>query len=107
MGGKSLARKDLRAGYYWPTMQQDTKDHVKKCDKFQKHADMHLSPPHELNILSSPWPFAWWGMNILGLFVQGTYQNKFLIVAMDYFTKWIEAEALAKTTSHNILRFYK
>ena len=68
---------------------------------------MHLAPPHELNILSSSWPFAWWGMDILGSFVQGTYQNKFLIVAMDYFTKWIEAEALAKTTSHNILRFYK
>ena len=107
MGGKSLARKALRAGYYWPTMQQDAKEHVKKCDKCQKHGDMHLAPPHELSTLSSPWPFAWWGMDILGPFVQGTYQNKFLIVAVDYFTKWIEAEALAKITSHNILRFYK
>ena len=44
MGGKSLARKALRAGYYWPTMQQDAKEHVKKCDKCQKHGDMHLVP---------------------------------------------------------------
>ena len=58
MGDKSLARKALRAGYYCPTMQQDTKDHVKRCDKFQRHADMHLALPHELNILSSPWLFA-------------------------------------------------
>ena len=68
---------------------------------------MHLAPPHELNMPSSPWPFAWWGMDILGPFMQGTYQNKFLIVAVDYFTKWIEAEALAKITSHNIICFYK
>jgi hypothetical protein len=46
-------------------------------------------------------------MDILGPFTQGSYQNKYLIMAVDYFTKWIEAEALAKITSFNILRFYK
>ena len=46
-------------------------------------------------------------MDILGPFVQGTYQKKFLIVIVDYFMKWIEAEALEKITSHNILCFYK
>ncbi|GAU33418.1 hypothetical protein TSUD_21110 [Trifolium subterraneum] len=45
IGGCSLARKAPRAGYYWPTMQQDVKEHVKKCDKCQRHADMHLAPP--------------------------------------------------------------
>ncbi|GAU10211.1 hypothetical protein TSUD_423210, partial [Trifolium subterraneum] len=54
LGGRSLARKALRAGYYWPTMQQDAKEHVKKCDKCQRHGDMHLAPPHELKSLSSP-----------------------------------------------------
>ena len=88
-------------------MQQDAKEHIKKCDKFQKHSAMHLALLRELNTLSSPWLFAWWGMDILGPFVQGTYQNKFLVVAVDYFTKWIEAEALAKISSHNILSFYK
>ncbi|GAU10563.1 hypothetical protein TSUD_420920, partial [Trifolium subterraneum] len=44
LGGRSLARKALRAGYYWPTMQQDAKEHVKKCDKCQRHGDMHLAP---------------------------------------------------------------
>ena len=39
--------------------------------------------------------------------MQGTYQNKFFIVVVDYFTKWIEAETLEKITSHNILCFYK
>ncbi|CAJ2673582.1 unnamed protein product [Trifolium pratense] len=107
LGGRSLARKALRAGYYWPTMQQDAKDHVKKCDKCQRHGDMHLAPPHELKSLSSPWPFAWWGMDILGPFTKGLHQNKFLIVAVDYFTKWVEAEPLSDITSFRILRFFK
>src|ERR1051325_6798962 len=68
---------------------------------------MHIAPPHELTTLTSPWPFSWWGMDILGPFTQGSYQNKYLIMVVDYFTKWIEAEALAKIMSFNILYFYK
>ncbi|MCI67953.1 hypothetical protein A2U01_0089212, partial [Trifolium medium] len=82
LGGRSLAGKALRAGYYWPTMQEDSKEHVKKCDKCQRHADMHLDPPHELKSLSSPWPFAWWGIDILGPFTTGLAQSKYLIVGV-------------------------
>lgn len=46
-------------------------------------------------------------MNILGPLPMGAYQNKYLIVAMEYFTKWIKAEALTKITTYNTLYFYK
>ncbi|MCI62502.1 hypothetical protein A2U01_0083759, partial [Trifolium medium] len=59
-------------------MQDDSKEHVKKCDKCQRHADMHLAPTHELKSLSSPWPFTWWGMDILGPFTTGLAQSKYL-----------------------------
>ncbi|MCI54505.1 hypothetical protein A2U01_0075755, partial [Trifolium medium] len=75
IGGRSLARKALRAGFYWATMQTDAKEHVKKCDKCQKHGDMHLAPPIELKTLSSSWPFAWWGMELLGPFPTTSGQN--------------------------------
>ncbi|GAU50817.1 hypothetical protein TSUD_410870, partial [Trifolium subterraneum] len=107
IGGRSLARKALRERYYWPTMQNDTKDHVLKCDKCQRHGDMHPAPANELKTLISPWPFAWWGMDILGPFPTAVRQAKYLIVAVDYFTKWIEAEHLAKISASNILRFFK
>ena len=68
---------------------------------------MHLEPPNKLKTLSSPWPFAWWGMDLLGPFVVRTNQNKHLIVAIDYFTKWIEAEALSRIMAQNILHLYK
>ncbi|GAU45570.1 hypothetical protein TSUD_27710 [Trifolium subterraneum] len=107
IGGRSLARKALRAGYYWPTMQNDARDHVLKCDKCKRHGDMKLAPANELKTMISPWPFAWWEMDILGPFPTTARQVKYLIVAVDYFTKWIEAEPLAKISASNILRFFK
>ncbi|MCI34024.1 gag-pol precursor, partial [Trifolium medium] len=56
-------------------MQTDAKEHVKKCDKCQRHDDMHLAPPIKLKKLSSPWPFAWWGMDLLRPFPIASGQN--------------------------------
>jgi len=107
LGAKALAKKVLRAGYYWPTMLKDTKDYVNMCDKCQRHGDIHLAPPAELTSLVSPWPFAWWGLDLLGPFPKVVGQLKYLVVAIDYSTKWIEAEPLAKITAKNVLRFFK
>jgi len=68
---------------------------------------MHLAPPAELTSLVSPWPFAWWGIDLLGPFPKATGQLKYLVVAIDYSTKWIEAKPLAKITAKNVLRFFK
>ncbi|MCI72910.1 gypsy retrotransposon integrase-like protein, partial [Trifolium medium] len=62
---------------------------------------MHLAPPVELKMLSTPWPFAWWGIDLLGPFPTAVGQNRYLIVAVDYFTKWIKAEPLASITAFN------
>lgn len=101
-GGCSLARKTLRAGYYWPTFEYNAREHVHRCDSYQKHADFHLALPEELATLTILWPFCQWGMDILGPFPLAPGQLKFLIVAIDYFTKWIEAEPLATITSAKV-----
>jgi len=51
------------------------------------------------------WPFAQWGLDILGLFPLGTRQMKFLMVGIDYFTKWVEVESLAKIMQQNVKNF--
>ncbi|GJS78491.1 reverse transcriptase domain-containing protein [Tanacetum coccineum] len=48
----------------------------------------------------SPWPFYKWGIDIAGPFPEGPGKVKFLIVAMDYFTKWIEAKPVATITDN-------
>ena len=53
----------------------------------------------------APWPFAQWGLDILGSFHLGTRQMKFLVVGIDYFTKWVEAEPLANITQQNVKNF--
>ncbi|XP_019418532.1 PREDICTED: uncharacterized protein LOC109329311 [Lupinus angustifolius] len=105
LGAASLANKVLCAGYYWPTMEKDATDLTLKCTRRQLFADFHKAPPEELTTTQAPRPFCRWGMDILGPFPQATGQLKFLIVAIDYFTKWIEAEALASITSANIQKF--
>jgi len=88
-------------------MLKDVKDYVNLCDKCQRHGDMHLTPPAELTSLVSAWPFAWWGIDLLGPFPKAAGQLKYLVVAIDYSTKWIEAEPLAKIITKNVLCFFK
>ena len=68
---------------------------------------MHLTPPAELTSLTSLWPFAWWGIDLVGPFLKAAGQLKYLVVAVDYSTKWIEAKSLVKITAKNVLRFFK
>ena len=105
LGGRALAHKMTRLGFYWPEMMADAKDYVKRCDRCQKHAPVVRQPPEMLTSINSPIPFAMWGMDILGPFPMATAQRKYLIVAIDYFTKWIEAKPLAKITTKQVAQF--
>ena len=87
LGAQALTKKVLRAGFYWPTLKKEATEFVKTCSPCQKHANFHTAPPEELISITSPWPFAKWGLDFLGPFPQGSGQVKFLIVGVDYFTK--------------------
>ncbi|GKU93134.1 hypothetical protein SLEP1_g6759 [Rubroshorea leprosula] len=98
IGAESLSYKILRQGYFWPTMKMDTREYIKRCDKCQRFARIQHQPSNPLHLVTAPWPFAKWGMDILGPFLEAKGKKKYLIVAIDYFTKWVEAEAVAKIT---------
>ncbi|XP_058733283.1 uncharacterized protein LOC131604884 [Vicia villosa] len=87
--GHSMAKKMLRAGYYWLTMESDCFQFVKKCHKCQIYADKIHVPPTLLNVISSPWPFSMWGIDMNGM-IQPKASNghRFILVAIDYFTKY-------------------
>ena len=95
----------LRQGYYWPTMQEEAIQYIEKCDTCQRHASVQRQLATELTLLSSPWPFAQWGMDILGPFPLALGGHKFLFVTIDYFTKWVEAEPTAQMTEHKAKDF--
>uniref|UniRef100_A0A2N9GYK5 Reverse transcriptase domain-containing protein n=1 Tax=Fagus sylvatica TaxID=28930 RepID=A0A2N9GYK5_FAGSY len=104
-GARSLVHKLVRAGYYWPTMQKDAVSYVRACDKCQRFGNLIHSPPETLTPMTAPWPFAQWGLDIMGPLPVGRRQLKFLVVGIDYFTKWVEAEPLATITEKNIRGF--
>ncbi|XP_072071969.1 uncharacterized protein [Arachis hypogaea] len=54
LGVRSLARKVIRAGFFWPTLQKDATDFIKKCQPCQMHTNFHVAPPKELITVSSP-----------------------------------------------------
>ena len=87
---RSLIHKVIRAGYYWPTVQADAKAYVKVCDQCQRFSNIPRQPSEYLTPMMAPWPFAQWGLDILGPFLVGTRQMKFLVMGIDYFTKWVE-----------------
>ena len=98
MGAKSLVRKIMRIGYFWPTMQQDATEFVRKCDRCQRYGKVQRVPGERIKAITSPWPFAQWGIDIIGPLPQGKKQVKFLLIAIDYITKWVEAKVLATIT---------
>jgi ribonuclease HI len=69
---RALAHKLTRASYYWPSLLHDTTQYVKTCDKCQRFANIPRAPPEELTPMTSPWPFAQWGLDIMGPFPVGT-----------------------------------
>ncbi|KAL0401565.1 UNVERIFIED_CONTAM: hypothetical protein Slati_4186400 [Sesamum latifolium] len=100
-----LANKALRAGYFWPTMKQDAIRLVSKCERCQKHSSLIHQPAEPLTTMLSPCSFRQWGIDIVGLFPLAAGQRKFLLVAIDYFTKRVEAEPLARITEGEVMKF--
>ncbi|XP_060190643.1 uncharacterized protein LOC132619905 [Lycium barbarum] len=108
MNGFTLAKKILRAGYFWMTMERDNIRYVQKCHQCQVHGDFIRVPPNELNVMGSPWPFAAWGMDVIGP-IEPLVSNghRFILVDIDYFTKWVEASTYKVVTKKVVAYFFR
>ncbi|RVW21938.1 hypothetical protein CK203_101097 [Vitis vinifera] len=69
------------------------------------HAPVPHVPSETLKPISGPWPFAQWGMDIIGPLPTAPAQKKFLLVATDYFNKWVEVEAYASIKDRDVTKF--
>ena len=75
-------------------MKSNATDYVCKCDHCQRQDPILRSSAQDLRSISSLWPFAQWGIDIVGPLPTALAEKKLLLVATNYFSKWIEAEAL-------------
>ena len=67
-GSKSLVAKAFRHGFYWLTAHADAEDLVKRCDGCQNFARRAHIPAQELKMIPITWPFATWGLDMVGPF---------------------------------------
>ena len=77
----------------------------KKCDPCQRMSPILKSPVQDLVSITSPWLFAQWGINIVGLLPTAPAQKKLLLVATDYFSKWIEVDAFPSIKDKDVTQF--
>ncbi|XP_010233305.1 uncharacterized protein LOC104583208 [Brachypodium distachyon] len=107
-GSKTIAAKAFRAGFYWPTALLDTQAIVSKCEACQMFATKPHAPASELKTIPIVRPFAQWGLDMVGPLRRSRHVgHRFLLVAVDKFSKWIEAMTIASATSTTAIQFFR
>ena len=70
------------------------------------NGDLIHVPPSELHTLTSPWPFLVWGIDIIGkILPKSSNGHEYILVAIDYFTKWVEAASYVRLTAAKVAKF--
>jgi transposase InsO family protein len=80
---------------------------VKRCEACQFHAKQIHQPAQELQTISLTWPFAVWGLDILGPFPRAQGSYRYLYVAIDKFTKWVAVEPVCTMPDRSAVKFIR
>ncbi|KAI5351238.1 hypothetical protein L3X38_004129 [Prunus dulcis] len=104
-GGRSLCQKALNVGYFWPTMRHNSTEYVKRCDPCQRYKPVPNLPTEIYHPQNSPCLFMQWAIDLVGSMPTAHAKKEIMIVATDYFTKWIEAETISFTKEADVERF--
>jgi transposase InsO family protein len=93
----------LKERYYWKGMKQDIEEYVRTCDSCQRRN--RPNNKHELHSIKIKEPWYQMGIDIVGPLPRTQRGKKYIVVAMDYFTKWPEARALTEATAEKVSEF--
>ncbi|XP_020972665.1 uncharacterized protein LOC110269284 [Arachis ipaensis] len=104
--GKKMKWVLYRNHVYWPSMIKDCIDYAKACQENHKHGSIQQIPATELHSIIKPWPFRGWDLDLIALIhPPSSKQPKFILVAIDYFAKWVEAIPLIEVGQSEIIDF--
>ncbi|KAL2641652.1 hypothetical protein R1flu_009239 [Riccia fluitans] len=104
---KNIVKKIMNAGYWWPTMYKDAYAYIKKCDGCQR-VDKPTATTHwPFNPILPLAPFEKWEIDFVGPIQPTTKKTRrrYILIAIDYATKWVEAEATKKDDTVTIAAF--
>jgi hypothetical protein len=106
IGSRPLLGKVFRQGFYWPKAASDAVDLVQKCEDCQKCAKDQKQPSLLTQLIHPTWPLQRWGLDLMGPLPPAQGNLKYVVVAVEYFSKWIEAKPLATITSVTVQKFF-
>ena len=96
----------FRQGMYWLTMLKDCIEFAKSFQECQLHVGIQHVPASELHLIVKPWPFRGWALDVISDIKLGSSKgHKYILVGIDYFTKWVEAIPLRKVTQDVVISF--
>ena len=102
---RSLEAKAFCHGFFWPTALEEAKELVQKCQGCQRFRSKPHLPASALKTIPIAWPFAVWGLDMVGPFKTARGGMTHLLVAVDKFTKWIEAKPIKKLNGPTVVTF--
>ncbi|KAG5552094.1 hypothetical protein RHGRI_010249 [Rhododendron griersonianum] len=106
-GWRKLHEQMVNLGYFWPTMEKDSKRHVRRCQACQKFGNLVHAPSVELHSVRAPYPFHTWAMDLVGPIRPASRKNRWILAATEVYTKWVEAVPLKKATGDAVAAFIK
>jgi hypothetical protein len=105
-GPRTLVGKAFRQGFYWPTVVTDLKNIVRHCEGCQFYTRQTHLPAQALQTIPITWPFAVWNLDMVGCLRQVLRGFTHLLVAVDKFSKWIEARPIVNIFSEEAVSFF-
>jgi hypothetical protein len=91
---------------YWPMMESDCIKYQRGCEACQWFGNLQLAPASVLHPIVKPWPFRGWGLDFISeVHPSSSRGHRFILVATDYFTKWVEEVPLRNMTHREVIRF--
>jgi hypothetical protein len=103
---KKTVAKILQCGFYWPTLFKDTNDFCRTCEKCQKLGAISRRNMMPLNPIIVIEIFDYWGIDFTGPFPP-SFGNLYILVAVDYVSKWVEVVACKKNDHRTVVKFLK
>ncbi|GJV40380.1 reverse transcriptase domain-containing protein [Tanacetum coccineum] len=105
-GANYTAKKVFDSGFYWPTIYKDAHDLVTRCDTCQRQGKISQRDEMPQNSIQVCEIFDVWGIDFMGPF-PSSRGNKYILVAVDYLSKWVEAKALPTNDARVVCKFLK
>nr|GFA83421.1 reverse transcriptase domain-containing protein [Tanacetum cinerariifolium] len=105
-GSNYTAKKVFDSGIYWPTIYRDAQDLVKTYDVWQRQRKISQRDEMPQNSIQVCEIFNVWGIDFMGPF-PSSRENKYILVAFDYLSKWVEAMTLPINEARVVCKFLK